>query len=183
MILPSESNPIVDSLRNSLIACATFQQLVDAANATEASAFVFDGLVFDDDDTAEDYTETELPRAILDDRDPETHEVIGQGNIEGQGRVGIYIQFIQFTDAELETWYTGVDGFTSGGTAGLREHRLHCRNIYRRITRELHAVARTPGCLEIDRLVPRGCGLEDPTTNNNQRIWAMEWDVFWGGLP
>lgn len=182
MEIPSESSPVVDSLRNSLIACATFQLLVDASDAAEASAFVKDGFV-DDEEDEEGNPADVFPRAILDDSDVEQHEVLGPGNISGDGRLGIYIQFEQLTDEELEDWYDGAPGFTSGGEATLRNHRLHCRNLYRKITRELEAVARTPGCIEMSRLVPRGCGLEDPVNNNKRRIWAMEWDVYWRGTP
>lgn len=177
MDIPSQSSPVVDSLRNSLTACATFRSLVGAADASAASAFVQDGFVDDEED--EDGNPADVfPRAILDDTDVEQHDVMGPGNISGTGRLGIYIQFEELTAAELATWYS-----VAVGTATLRNHRLHCRNLYRKITRELEAVARTPGCIEISRLVPRGCGLEDPKANNNRRIWAMEWDVHWGGTP
>lgn len=132
----SRSLPLLH-LRNTLAASARFQSLVDADDATEAAASIYDF------DAIDDGTE-EPPRAILKlDGEPEAPQT-GLNNWICRGPLLITLQ------------YAIATGHTD------REAKLQLLNNVGVIEKQMQALANTGGYLSITRTQLARMGLTDP---------------------
>lgn len=183
MPVPVDVPKVLESLRQTLISCATFRQLCGAVSPEAARAFVYDR--FARDDWAGDTDETDpdrqpvdpFPRAVLLDGSPQSIQ-IGGGRIWGTGALTVFLEYKQFTDDELTTWYS-----TSITDATDKDHWNHADNLKVAIRNEMIALAQTAGCLTIVRLTEEVVGLIDPVNNRGLNIWLIAFRVDWEGLP
>ncbi|HEY0982676.1 hypothetical protein [Schlesneria sp.] len=148
----------------------TFQRLVGAESADEATGHIYEDLALDDDSEP-------LPRAIVRHQGPQTADRTGTTSFLGRGEMTVFIQYDDFTDEQLNGWY-GLSGERTD-----RDRRRHMNNLYGQISAELRDVATTAGCLEFQRLEEFSCGEVDPVTENGRKLIELTWVIHREGLP
>ncbi len=183
MGVPRKHNAAIDTLRNTLAACLTFQQLVGAGDAPTAANSIHQRFLSDEyADAGTDMADPTrqpidpYPRANL--FDTPQHVRLGPNEIiDGMGMFTAFIQFLPFTAEQLSSWY-GEAIFDPGE----RDHLMHARNIMIDIRNELHGLVWQPGYLSITNLT-EDYYLAPPYCEGGQNIWHICYDIHWAGLP
>lgn len=173
MIVPTVGSRSLrlDHLANSVANCATFRQLVGAADIPTALNSIYKRLALDDGSMP-------FPRCIVRPYGPQANK--GTFSWIGSGEMSVFIQYEMLTDAELLAWYE-----LTGGVPTLLDHQQHAENLFGQISDELQTLAssQAAGCLEFHRLEEFSCGTVDPVTENGVRLVEMVYQVHRDGLP
>lgn len=167
------------SLRNTLLGSATLLRILGASDATEATArihdrFANDEPVSDSDDTPQD----SYPRCIISDDYQQTTQIDGNTSFWGTGTLAAFVEFEQFSDAELTTWYSQT---ITGATD--RDHMSHAKNVSLKIAKEIRDLKNPAGSLTVRRLTEHPPFRTDHVTVNNRDIWVVPFEFDWEGLP
>lgn len=158
------------SLIGTVTNSATFRRLVGADDPADAAAFVHIDLALDDGSAP-------FPRAIIRNQGPQVAIREGTDTYLGMGEIAVFVQYLQFSDAQLESWYSLSAPFNED------DRRMHMNNLFGQISDEMSALATTPGCLEFQKLEEFSCGEVDFTTENAQQLVELTWVIHREGLP
>lgn len=184
MPVPFETPRVVISLMETMSNCATFQRLAGANDAAGAKNSIHYHMTFDTFADTTDVLDPDrqpidpYPRMLLIDAAPQTIMIPGDFSPMGGGVLEAYLEFKQFSETELNAWYSA-----SVGDLDEREHWKHANNLMVAIRNEIVELSRTAGCLTIVRLVEDVVGLIDPVANDGMRIWVIAFQMHWEGLP
>lgn len=164
------------NLANSFANSATFRKLVAAGSPTDALASIIVDLVGDFDLDAEDEN-TPFPRCVVRHIGPQVSKREGTTTYLAVGQMAVYVQYLQFTDAQLATWYSLSGPFTDV------DRRQHMNNLFGQICDDVRALATTAGCLEFQTIEEFSCGYADPIEENGLRLVELTYVVHREGSP
>lgn len=202
MPIPYTPPPRLNHLRNSLINCPTFVQLVGAANAEAAKGSIY----FHEADDRVGKTAMEAaiataiaggatyeqafrqafvglmqdpwPRAVLEDLGDQAVDRGGPDSYMGRGLVQVFIEFLEFSDAEMTAWYGDSPPFTR------KDHTLHVKAVADALWRELAVTIYGNNlCLEARTCVLTYQNRVDGKEHNGLPLFAIDFNLEWVGLP
>lgn len=156
---------------------ATLRALLGANDANEASAKMFDRFANDEpSESDEDEPVDGYPRVILTDLEPTQCDTSGGAKFS-TGSMGAFIEFKQFTAAELSDWYD-----LDIADPDDHDHFTHAANLQTNILRELVTQGNPPGCLTATRITAHSAFRADHVCQKNRDIWVIPFEFSWEGL-
>ena len=157
-------------LVNSISSSVTFQRLCGVNSAGLAAGNCYEDLSLDDG------TEP-FPRAVVRHQGVFVANRSGTDSFLAVGQMCCFIQYLQFTDDQLASWYSLAGPFT------VHDRRRHMNNLFGQIADELRPLSVTAGCLEFQRLEEFSCGELDPVQENGANLVELTFVFHLEGSP